>query len=211
MRTLKTLAIVWLAIAMLWGSSIAALGLPERTAQATVLGYSADDVIMGDATTAIADVAREFNLPPITVQTGAFPDSNVLAMTQSIYEPGQPPVFVITFNQEYTSNPQRFNELVTNDTISGFHPELGGCSPARLIALHEAAHVLDAVGHRMAREIVAELPTTPTDLSGYSYAIGTIINPPEALAEAFAAVKCEPNPSPGEWQLFNILTADYPR
>ncbi|AER47869.1 hypothetical protein SEA_HANNACONDA_15 [Mycobacterium phage Hannaconda] len=101
---------------------------------------------------------------------------------------------LIMFNKTYTSNPERFRKLVENDITLGFHPELGRCSHAELLAYHEAAHVIDQKRHLKPRVAFAEKygrgEILRGTLSGYSFTTDGRLAHGEALAEAFAATLC---------------------
>lgn len=101
----------------------------------------------------------------------------------------------ITFNVEYTSDRRRLEASVALDIASRFHPPLGRCSPAELLAYHESAHIIDQAHDREPQRRLNEMYTLGRiqwrDLSGYSFWYETsIFRPGEALAEAFASVQC---------------------
>lgn len=96
----------------------------------------------------------------------------------------------ITFNSLYTSKTSLFNSMVRDDVKMGFHPHLGHCTPAELLAIHESAHIIDQTRNRAPKiALIRMFRVVPRDLAGYSYNEGAL-NPGEALAEAFASVKC---------------------
>lgn len=95
----------------------------------------------------------------------------------------------IVFNDLYMSSAILVEYMVHNDVEQGFHPPLGECSPASFLAYHESAHIIDQARDRAASRMVKERFTGTFGLSGYSYVDG-VLNPGEALAEAFAAVQC---------------------
>jgi hypothetical protein len=172
-----------------------------------------DQGILSEMDAAIEKVRHDYHLPPVLVRTEYFFDDGIMAETQSITPPGQPTSYIITFNHFYTSDPQLLRSTVNTDVKSGFHP--GGCSAAQLIATHEIGHVIDAVNHHIARAVLWDRygGRRLRGLTGYSYGFyGSVLNPGEALAEAFAAVKCEGDKANrAERTLFDILTSGYPQ
>ena len=100
----------------------------------------------------------------------------------------------IVFNDDYTSDPNLIQTMVERDIEIGFHPPLGRCTGAEMLAYHEAAHVIDRHGGRAARDQLIEQFGTGRDmhdvLSRYSFTMLGMFAPGEAIAEAFAAVKC---------------------
>lgn len=97
----------------------------------------------------------------------------------------------IAFNDLYMSQPDIVNAMIRYDVEQGFHPPLGKCSPAGFLAIHESAHIIDQQRSKAPREALADRygVTVGLPLSGYSFVDG-VLNPGEALAEAFAAVQC---------------------
>ncbi|QRY51754.1 hypothetical protein [Mycolicibacterium septicum] len=98
---------------------------------------------------------------------------------------------MIMFNDLYFSWPDVVNGMLHYDVDHGFHPPLGRCSPAEFIAYHESAHIIDQQRGKTPRMALTARygGLTGLPLSGYSFIDG-ILNPGEALAEAFAAVQC---------------------
>lgn len=97
---------------------------------------------------------------------------------------------------EYAVEPTRFIREVGIDVQNGFHPS--GCTAARMVAVHEYAHVIDNYSGRVARSRLIEEFGYGLDLHGllpkyaFSNPSGLLggLNPPEALASAFAATVC---------------------
>lgn len=117
----------------------------------------------------------------------------------------------VVFNDLYTSNPDRIRAMVEDDVADGYHPPLGWCTAAQYLTFHEFAHVIDYQRGLLARKVVeqrfiAEL-IPAGELSEYSYTWdegGRRVHPGEALAEAFAAVRCNGG-TPTEQELNRIL------
>ena len=100
----------------------------------------------------------------------------------------------IAFNDQYTSDPSEIRVMVDTDAKTGFHPPLGRCTGPQMLAYHEAAHVIDRRGGRAARNQLAEKYGAGRHMRGklsrYSFTLLGTLAPGEAIAEAFAAVKC---------------------
>lgn len=99
----------------------------------------------------------------------------------------------IVFSDELLSTPALLEMYVNSDIKAGYHPVLGHCTPEAMIAIHEAAHVIDFSESGKPHKILEGMYHTGTPkfpgLSGYSFE-PTGFNPVEALAEAFASVQC---------------------
>ena len=165
--------------------------------------------------TAVVDaVKQEFpSIKNATVQVGDLSE-NIYAITRATLG-GKNFAGKITFNNFFASDRVKVEASARNDVSLGFHPDLGHCTGVQFIAYHEAAHLVDAVEGTSAHNALSNLFGDGTKLrgilSGYSFypksnpwAPG-LINPPEALAEAFAAVHC----SGGNWaeiELNHMLT-----
>ncbi len=102
----------------------------------------------------------------------------------------------IWFPPEYAVDTSRFVREVQTDVMNGFHP--AGCSSARMVAVHEYAHVIDNYNdHRARTALMAEFGPG-YDLHGllpkYSFTnplgVPGGLEPGEALATAFASVVC---------------------
>lgn len=114
----------------------------------------------------------------------------------------------IGFNIQITTNKALLDWLMQQDENAHFHPPLGHCTPVELLASHETAHAIDFAHNKTAdTELVALVGdghTLHNQLSGYSFNDDGTINPPEALAEAFASVRCNGGNS-AEQQLAQLL------
>lgn len=139
---------------------------------------------------------------------------NVYAVTRATLGEG-PFHGQITVNQYFVSDPLLLQSSTENDVSLGFHPILGRCTGAQFIAYHEAAHLVDAsegtAAHNALWNRFGDGHQLRGVLSGYSFYreaaewVGGLIDAPEALAEAFAAVHC----SGGNWaerELYRMLT-----
>lgn len=113
----------------------------------------------------------------------------------------------IIINDAFTSDPNAIQRSIEYDVSIGFHPPLGHCSGAQYLAYHESAHLIDFSTGAQAKvqERFGDGAAIRDQLSGYSRA-GNGINASEALAEAFAAVKCNGGNS-AEQELNRILTS----
>jgi hypothetical protein len=97
----------------------------------------------------------------------------------------------IFLEETYAEFPHVFNRDVAENVEHGYFPS--GCTPARLIAIHEFGHVLDNQNGRRARQALAQLASSGQlegTLTGYSFHNDGTLHPGEALANAFAAVHC---------------------
>lgn len=115
----------------------------------------------------------------------------------------------ISFNDSYLSSPETFQQMVERDVRNGFHPPLGRCSAVQYLAYHETAHVI----HRSRDDKAIEEAVTRWFgdglllrgfLAEYSFNMNGSINPAEAMAEAFASVRCNGG-NLAEWELRKIL------
>lgn len=204
--TYRRLLVVAVLLLALMGS-----GMIASAPQEPMMYRFNDGRIMSDILSAVDEVRTDFHLPPVTVLTGRFEDSDTMALTMA--RPTLPieQRYVIIFNSLYTANPALMTKVVDIDVAAGYHA--GGCSPGRMLAYHEMGHVIDGIHNRQPRALVRQrygednLP----GLTGYSYDFWGELNPPEALAEAFASVKCQgTRAQPGEQLLYTILTGRQP-
>lgn len=99
----------------------------------------------------------------------------------------------IMFNTFYAEHKNRFEASVHADIQAGFHPVLGWCSPAELLAFHEAAHIIDRKRDLHPRKSIVRIHGTGEHLRkvlpGYSFTVNGL-NAGEAMAEVFASVYC---------------------
>jgi hypothetical protein len=113
----------------------------------------------------------------------------------------------ITFEETYAEMPYAFEIDVNRNIRDNYFP--GGCTPARLVAIHEFGHVLDNTRGRRARMVVQQLYGSGIQLqgmlTGYSFNDNGTLAIGEALANAFAAVQCG-TANALERNLFQILT-----
>lgn len=158
--------------------------------------------LMNEIVNTVNSVAEEFpEVRGITVTTEVMPDwFYAFAMSG---HPGK-----ITINHHYASDPSVLTRLVNQDVQLHFHPALGHCSGAQLLAYHESAHIVDFGRGQVADALLVQRfgdgKQLQGILSGYSFNSAGSINAPEALAEAFAAVKCDG----GNWaeqELYHML------
>lgn len=160
--------------------------------------------VIEEFTAAINDVKREF--PAIKNASVA-----VAEMSEYIYAVTNATVGsknflgVVTLNEYFASDRHRLESSAAHDVELGFHPSLGHCTGVQFIAYHEAAHLVDAEegtrSHNALFDLFGDGHGLHGILSGYSFISADnpiapgAINAPEALAEAFAAVRC----SGGNW------------
>lgn len=157
---------------------------------------------MSEIVNTVNAVAEEFSeVRGITVTTGEMP--NWFYAFAKSGRPGS-----ITINHHYASDPYDLTRLVNQDVEAHFHPALGHCSGPQLLAYHESAHIVDFGRGQIADELLKQRfgdgKQLQGILSGYSFEANGSINAPEALAEAFAAVKCDG----GNWaeqELYHML------
>lgn len=99
----------------------------------------------------------------------------------------------IMFNTLYMTHRTKFEQSIRDDIAAGFHPELGWCSPAELLAFHEAAHIIDRKRDLLPRKSVVRIHGTGEHLRsvlpGYAFTVNGL-NAGEAMAEVFASVYC---------------------
>lgn len=116
----------------------------------------------------------------------------------------------IAVNDLYTSDPQTIQQMMEADVKEGFHPSLGRCTGPQFLAYHEAAHLIDRGDGREARtELVEKFGSgykMHGKLSGYSFSSRGFFAPGEALAEAYAAVRCNGGNS-FEQEIYRLLTS----
>lgn len=160
-----------------------------------------DDIgLMSEIATAINRVAAAYpEVRGIAVVTVPMPDG--------VYAYAKPRLIAV--NDDLTSDPSLIPSMVADDVAANFHPTLGRCTAAEFLAYHESAHIIHNARGRA--EITAAVFERFGDGSSlwlvlpmYSFGYIGFINPPEALAEAFAAVTC----SGGNWaeqELYHIL------
>lgn len=98
----------------------------------------------------------------------------------------------IVFNSSYSNDPLRLFAAIQNNVNAGWIP--GGCTPARTVALHEAAHVIDNTRNRLgSRRVAATFPRGNAlrgEVSRYSFGNNDVFNAEEAVASAFQSVLC---------------------
>jgi hypothetical protein len=170
------------------------------------VGSAAADVItdvgpedhMGEFVLAAAVVAEEYHTIPFVVTTAVMPTD--------VYGAAVPGV--VALNSYYSLHPQALADDFAFDVQHGYHSP--GCSPLAYLGFHEAAHQLDYTHGKRARDVAylwaSQSDFPATDLSGYSFTADGSFDSGEALAEAFAAVKCDPvGSTQAEHILFNIL------
>lgn len=99
----------------------------------------------------------------------------------------------IMFNTLYMADRAKFEQAVYEDIAVGFHPELGWCSPAELLAFHEAAHIIDRRRDLFPRKALSRDygsgASLRGSLPGYAFTRSGL-NAGEAMAEVFASVHC---------------------
>jgi hypothetical protein len=113
---------------------------------------------------------------------------------------------VVIVNEVYANDGVYADQRIGESIASGFHPE--GCTPGRTLGLHEGAHVIDNAHGQRAWNIVSAKYGAGhdlwDDLPGYSFDILGDLEPGEALATAYASVKCG-SANAVEHDLYNIL------
>ncbi|QBI99662.1 hypothetical protein SEA_THREERNGTARJAY_20 [Mycobacterium phage ThreeRngTarjay] len=148
--------------------------------------FSRDTVIMDEVAAAVNRVAM------------AYPEVRGIEIRSEKLDPG---VYayasagkMIVFNSNYTSDPAQFRHYVDADIEAHFHPPLGRCTHAELLAYHEAAHIVDQNRHMKPRLALAIAYGRGESLQGklsrYSFTQSGTLAHGEALAEAFAATLC---------------------
>ncbi len=164
---------------------VAAITLGAGVAKADSVAWVEPDdnrIIMQEIIDAVTYVEYKYSTGPITVGT-AWLEPNVFAAANGAG---------IIINKQYsTGTLERLNGELADDIATGYHN--AGCSPARTIALHEAAHVID---HRRGLSPRYQLDYEAANLdlrgylAGYSFTPYGELDEAEALAEAFQAVEC---------------------
>ena len=146
---------------------------------------------------AIEEVAYEYDLQHITVTSAQ--------LRYGVYA-GSKLDGTIVVSRTYSTNPAHWQNEFNEDMREGFH-KASPCDAQRFTGFHEAAHQIDFRDDMMADWEVAHkygdgrgLP-----LSGYSFHSDGSIDTSEALADAFAAVKCGVG-NDVEQDLFVMLT-----
>lgn len=157
-------------------------------------------VLTGEITAAINEVAMEYPEVRGTLVT-TVPLGFVYAAADG---------HTISFNDDYISSPVQYQQLVEDDVLHGFHPPLGHCSAVQYLAYHESAHVIHR--SRDNGHVIEEAVTRWFGdgfllrgfLAEYSFNANGSINPGEAMAEAFASIRCNGG-NLAEWELRKIL------
>lgn len=116
----------------------------------------------------------------------------------------------VTFNDHLISSPVKYQQMIEDDVAHGFHPPLGHCSAVQYLAYHEVAHIIHrSRDYHAIDAALSQRFGTGAELHGivaeYSFHRSGIINPPEALAEAFASIRCNGG-NWAEWELHRMLT-----
>lgn len=184
-----------------------ALVFVSPTASARLLVYPVlhdgdDPALMSDIVNAVNTVAEEFQeVRGITVTTTEMPFFYYAFATSDTPRS-------IAINHRYASDPGTLLKLINSDVKIHFHPALGHCTGPQLLAYHESAHIVDfgrgQVADTLLRKRFGDGRNLQGILSGYSFGSAGSINTGEALAEAFAAVKCDG----GNWaeqELYHML------
>lgn len=154
---------------------------------------------VGEFVAAVQAVVNEYPTDPFTISTEPLDPIHYVGAA-----PGR-----MVINSVYVNDGAQIEEDFNYDVSMGYHSP--GCSPQTYLGIHEAAHQIDYTHGMRARQVAsrwaATIPDSRADeLSGYSFNDFGFFNPSEALAEAFASVKCDPAGStPAEHDLFNIL------
>lgn len=134
-------------------------------------------------------------------------EENVLAVAMTTTQNEKVTEQWIIFNDHWMLDPAKFQDTVEYGAEINFYPALGKCTGVEFIAYHETAHIIHRASIGVDEEIAATFgrgETLRNILSGYSFDATGRFNPPEALANAFAAVIC----NGGNWAeqaLFGIL------
>ncbi|WPH57629.2 hypothetical protein [Mycobacterium phage WXIN] len=172
---------------MLWCVAIVLSIAPASAEMYIKVDFDSNDdpAIMHEFAGAVNHVAAEHpEVRGITVAT--------IASGSLYYAYAEPRKIVL--NDLYSSSYEVVARSVEYDIAQRYHPPLGHCTPVEYLGYHEAAHVLDIARGKVAREALSAKygfgSTVRTALSGYSFDDDGILRPVEALAEAFAAVKC---------------------
>lgn len=182
----------------------ALLPLGTAVAQAEPLTHTYADLddspaLMNEVAAAVEEVAQQFpEIAGLVVTTERLqPDAYGGAI------PGH-----IAINDHWASDPVTMQRNFDVDVAEGFHK--GGCTVGRYLAFHESAHQIDyAHLHEADYEVLATFGNGTQlhgQLSGYSFDELGILNPPEALADAFAAVWCG-SAGPADYKLYGMLVS----
>lgn len=147
----------------------------------------------------IQRVAWEFGLPPITVNS-----ADLAPLTYASASPG-----IITVNRDLSTDPAHWQAMFESDLKEGFHRS-GHCTAQEYVAYHEVAHQIDfrdGTVYKEAQQVWDRFgygEQLRGQVSDYSYHPGGGLFAPEALAEAFTAVRCGVG-TPVEHELVTIL------
>jgi hypothetical protein len=196
MAILKTLAKAAAAAGTAFAVGTLTASAPAQADPAMVT-IQPDDQIY-DFIRAVNEVTNQFHLSGITVSTG---DIGFGVYAGSGHHGN------IVVSRNVSTDPAKWEAYFRNDLAQDYHHG-GSCSGQRYTGFHEAAHQLDFADSELAEWEVTQKygDGAGLPLSGYSFhpSDGTI-DPAEALAEAFAAVKCGAANSV-EWDLYSLLT-----
>jgi len=166
-----TAAAVMVVVVSLSGFRTAA---PLANAQASVM----DEFVQ-----TVNWAAETYKTGPIPVSSGPLTDPSAFAMTVGRQ---------IVLNSAYSDDPLRLFADIQSNINAGWIP--AGCTPARTVALHEAAHVIDNTRGRIGtRRVAATFPKGNAlrgKVSLYSYGRDGIFDADEAVASAFQSVLC---------------------
>jgi hypothetical protein len=154
---------------------------------------------MSEFVNAASEVAHQYHTIPFKVGV----DNTLPPEAYAGAQPG-----FIGINRQYVLNPALLSAYFANDVAHNYHSP--GCSAQSYLGYHEAAHQIYYTHGRRAADPtvywVRNTKWTKGTLSGYSFDENGNFVVAEALAEAFASVKCDPAGSTqAEYELFNIL------
>lgn len=177
----KGLASLLLAVLSL---SILTPALVTPTLVKTAYASTTDPNLMAEITNAMNRIAETYpELRNTTIGTHSMQDE-----VYGYAKDGR-----IMFNTLYMSDRAKFEQSIRADIAEGFHPALGWCSPAELMAFHEAAHIIDRRRNLVPRQSLLRDYGTGrallTSLPGYAFTLRGL-NAGEAMAEVFASVHC---------------------
>lgn len=183
------------------GFTAVAIAGAAPAAAAPVSNQLYSDDYATEFVSAIQEVAWEFNLPPIIV--------NSHNLAPGVYAQASPGV--ITVSRTMSTDPAYWQSAFDYDQGQGFHKS-GNCSAQRYVGIHEVAHQIDFYDgvYKEKAQVAARFGDGEQlrgQISDYSYYPGGGLNTPEALAEAFTAVKCGVA-TPTEHELYRILVSD---
>lgn len=173
-------------------------------AQPTVTVQLQPDDQMAEFVAAVEAIVAQYPTNPFVITSDV---GGQYGLTDENYVGAKPGWMII--NRTYSTNPAYLQKAFNYDLLSYFHSP--GCSAQTYLGIHEAAHQIDYTHGMRARQVALQWAATIPDeraieLSGYSFDELGNFAPAEALAEAFAAVKCDPRGStPAEYDLYNIL------